>query len=243
MILELLRDDYTIEEAEALQVKYSQLLKEEEPIEFEIKEIDQFQRIAGVDVSYYERGEVEQGISCAVLWDLKSGEFLEKTVATDIINFPYKPGFLGFRECKLLSQAIDKLETKPDAIMCDGHGVIHPKRFGEAVQLGFALDIPSFGVAKKPFIGFFNLDLMGVSRGDKVPVLEGEPTKDLTTSKDFLGYVIRLRDKAKPVYISKGYRISLDLSVKISLETTLDHRQPEPLYLADKFSREKIKRV
>ena len=61
-----------------------------------------------------------------------------------------------------------------------------------------------------------------------------------SSSNELLGYLVCLNNNSKPVFISKGYRITLDLAVKICLDVTKDHRQPEPLYLADKFSREEV---
>jgi len=238
---ELLNDNYTLERAEAIQIKYLNKLNKQNVNQITLEDYNEIHYVAGIDVSYYEKSESEHGVSCAVLWDIKNDKIIEKKIVEAPITFPYKAGLLGFRECSLLAKALQKLENSPDLIMCDGHGIIHPRRFGEAVQLGYALDIPSFGVAKNPFVGFFEFELIGKNKGDKTPILAEQPKTDLITSKDFLGYATRLRDNAKPVYISVGYKITLDLAIKIALNTTMEHRQPEPLFLADRFSREKIK--
>jgi len=94
------------------------------------------------------------GVSCAVLWNLPNCKMEAHCFAEDIIKFSYKPGFLGFRECNLFTQAIGKLPESSNIIICDSHRIIHPKRFGEAVQLGLALNVPTLGVAKNPFIGY-----------------------------------------------------------------------------------------
>ncbi|MHA2324530.1 MAG: endonuclease V, partial [Promethearchaeota archaeon] len=157
------------------------------------------------------------------------------------IKFPYKSGYLGFRECKLLSQVIEKLPSKPDLVLCDGHGIIHPKRFGEAVHLGFALDIPTIGVAKNPLIGYFNWGKLDKIKGNKVSIWTDNP-KDVPVDSlnHLLGYLICLNNNSKPVFISKGYKTTLDLAVNICLDTTKNHRQPEPLYLADRYSRDEV---
>ena len=112
--------------------------------------------------------------------------------------------------------------------MCDGHGFIHPRRFGEATHLGFALNLPTIGIAKNPFVGVSNWKNLEKKKGKTDPIYE---------NKDLLGYAICLTDNLKPVFISIGYEIDINLCIKIALYLTKNHRQPEPLYLADRLSR------
>jgi deoxyribonuclease V len=228
MLIELLRDDISLKKADLIQLKYCRdfLSKSNEILERNIE------FIAAVDVSYYNIGGVERGVSCAVLWDYEKKFMVEYQISDDLIRFPYQPGFLGFRESKLLSEAICKLSIKPDIILCDSHGIIHPRRFGAAVQLGMALSLPSCGIAKNPFIGISNWRDMERIKGNKRPVL--------TKNGEIIGYAICLNDNMKPVFISRGFKTDLDMSLEVSLRTTKAHRQPEPLYLADQISREEI---
>jgi len=55
-----------------------------------------------------------------------------------------------------------------------------------------------------------------------------------------LGYAICLNNGSKPVFISQGYKITLDLALKVCLISSKEHRQPEPLFLADFLSRREI---
>ena len=66
-------------------------------------------------------------------------------------HFPYIPGLLSFREGPAVLEAFAKIKTVPDAVMLDGQGYAHPRRFGLACLLGLWLDIPTFGCAKSPF--------------------------------------------------------------------------------------------
>ncbi len=237
---ELLQKDFSLDEAEAFQKKYSLILKKKSQKSEINTKINDIEWVVGVDISYYNKGNEEWGVSCAVLWNLVNNEMENHCFAEDIIKFPYKPGFLGFRECNLLAQAINKLPETPDIIMCDGHGIIHPKRFGEAVQLGLALDVPTFGVAKNPFIGYSEWKTLKREKGKKVPVWAYDPKKATDSPQELIGNAVCLNDSMKPIFISVGYKTILDLSIKVALKTTKNHRQPEPLYLADYFSREKI---
>ncbi|MFX0083917.1 MAG: endonuclease V [Candidatus Hodarchaeota archaeon] len=237
---ELLGNNYSFEQAELIQIKYQNLINIIS--KDDIDNIKLIKTIVGVDISYYHDGDKEYGVACAVLWNIEHDIKEEHNFARDLINFPYKPGFLGFRECKLLTKAISKLPIQPDLIMCDGHGKIHPRRFGEAVHLGFALNIPTIGIAKNPFIGYFNKNGIKKTKGFKIPVWAKNPENISKTSlNDLLGYAICLNDGSKPVYISVGYKTTIEIALKISLITAKGHRQPEPLYLADRLSKQKAK--
>ncbi len=197
--------------------------------------------VAGVDVSYYKKEKYEYGIACAVLWDLDKDKIENYYISRDRINFPYKAGFLGFRECKILSKVLLKLPKRPDLLMCDGHGKIHPRRFGEAVHLGLALNIPSMGIAKNPFIGYSEWKKLENNKGNKSPVWAKNPKEiNQNSLNEILGYAICLSDDLKPVFISEGNKISIEDALKICLETTKKHRQPEPLFLADSISRKEL---
>jgi len=148
---------------------------------------------------------------------------------------------LGFRECKLLAKAILELPKKPNIIMCDGHGKIHPRRFGEAVHLGLALNIPTIGIAKTPFIGYSNWNTIKRVKGNKTPIWVEDPLLNSESSNEVLGYAVCLNYDLKPVFISEGYKIGIDFAIKISQITSKNHRQPEPLYMADYLSRKKIR--
>ncbi len=238
---ELLKNNYSFEQAELIQIKYQNKIKSIRK-EDNIGDIKSIKTIAGVDISYFYDGDKENGVACAVLWNLEKNKEEKHCFAQDLINFPYKSGFLGFRECKLLFKAIAKLPNSPDLIMCDGHGKIHPRRFGEAVHLGFALNIPTIGIAKNPYIGYFNKNEIQKNKGNKTPVWAKDPENvDENSSNELLGYAICLNDGSKPVFMSVGYKTTIDIALKICLITTKGHRQPEPLYLADHLSRERTR--
>ncbi|MFX1572567.1 MAG: endonuclease V [Promethearchaeota archaeon] len=238
---ELLREDYSFEQAKSLQIKYKNILKKIQ-LDKKFSNIEDITMIAGVDISYYIRRKDEYGVACAVGWNIKNEQMETYDFCHGIVKFPYKSGFLGFRECKLIAKAILKLSNKPDLIMCDGHGKIHPRRFGEAVHLGLALNIPSIGVAKNPFIGFSNWNDIEKFKGNKAPIWARNPNITLNNiSNELLGYAVCLKDNSKPVFISEGYKVTIETAVNVCLNTAKKHRQPEPLYLADYLSKSKLK--
>ncbi|UCC18630.1 MAG: endonuclease V [Promethearchaeota archaeon] len=242
IIQELLRDDYSFEQAEAIQIKYQNLINTASKENY-ITNLQMINTIVGLDVSYFNKDNQEYGIACAVTWNLKQNKKENHFFYKDQINFPYKPGFLGFRECKILAKVISKLPAPPDLMMCDGHGIIHPRRFGEAVHLGFTLNIPTIGVAKNPFFGYSDWQRLEKIKGSRSNIWAKDPnTFQDPSSNDLLGYAVCLNNGKKPVFISVGYRISLSLALKICLAITKCNRQPEPVYLADQLSRKEIKK-
>ena len=66
------------------------------------------------------------------------------------LRFSYIPGLLTFREAPALLAGLRKLRQVPEVLMCDGHGLAHPRRFGIAAHLGLLCDLPTVGYAKKP---------------------------------------------------------------------------------------------
>ena len=57
------------------------------------------------------------------------------------VSVPYKAGFLGFRESGPMVNTVRKQlkvrpEIKPDVILVDGNGILHPSRFGSACHVG-----------------------------------------------------------------------------------------------------------
>ncbi len=240
IIEELLEDDYSFEQAEAIQIKYQKIIEKLPETKY-LKNFKEIKTILGVDISYYNKEINEYGVACAVVWDLNQEKAESYYFAHDIIKFDYKPGFLGFRECKLLAKVISKVPNEHFIVMCDGHGKIHPRRIGEAVQLGFALNLPTIGVAKNPYIGYYSQTNLQLTKGNNSVIWAYNPeNKEENTSNELLGYSVCLRNGSKPVYISKGFKISLDLAIEICLKSTIGHRQPEPLYLADKLSRKEV---
>lgn len=231
----LLEDDYSLAEAKCLQSKYREIIESEQEASNKIT-VGDIKSVVGVDITYYNIGRMEVGVACAVLWNVKKKLIEQKSFTQDIVKFPYKPGFLGFRECGLLAKSISKLSTTPDLVMCDGHGIIHPRKFGEAVQLGYSLDIPSVGVAKNPYIGYSKWKKIERKKSNMTPIWANKGQTNV------LGYAVCLNDRSKPVFISVGYKITIDIAIEICLSTSLGHRQPEPLFLADHLSRREVKK-
>lgn len=106
-----------------------------------------FERIAGLDVSY----DGDRAFSAMVTVD-RYGKVLEERTARCRVNFPYVPGYLGFREMRPYSSLLTK--ARQDTLyLIDGHGRAHPRHAGIACQFGVVHGIAVGGVAKSVLTG------------------------------------------------------------------------------------------
>src|SRR5690606_12334759 len=121
-----------------------------------------------------------------------------------------------FRECPAALAALARLPRRPDVLVCDGHGYAHPRRFGLACHLGLLSGVPSIGVAKTRLIG--EHDEVPQARGAWVPLLDGG---------ERIGAVLRTRSGVKPVYVSIGHRMTLEVAIDLVLALTPRYRLPE----------------
>ncbi|GGL18436.1 endonuclease V [Sphaerisporangium melleum] len=210
------------EEATALQSRLRRSVTRTGPAAHEI------QRLAGLDVTYSKNDD--RLIAAVVVLDAATLEVQDVVVHEDRPRFPYLPGLFSFRELPPLLAALEKLDHLPDLLMCDGHGLAHPRRFGLACHLGVTTRIPTIGVAKQALIGEYAEP--GPRRGDRSP---------LTDKGEVLGTVLRTADHVKPVFVSIGHMISLEDACQVTLNSTPRYRISEPIRLADQASRRTLK--
>lgn len=148
---------------------------------------------------------------------------IERKSAVAPLRFPYVPGLLSFREAPAMLAALRRLRATPDALLVDGHGYAHPRRFGIACHLGVLVGIPTAGVAKSRLVGEHAEP--GPRRGDCAPLVhEGER----------IGSVLRTREGSKPIYVSVGHLVDLDSAQALVLAACDAHRLPEPTRRADR---------
>ena len=107
--------------------------------------------VAGADVAYSRRSH--RMYAAAVLVRLPSLEVVDLAEWYGRVTFPYIPGLLTFREIPPLLEAFRRLRMQPDALLFDGQGLAHPRRFGLACHGGLLFDRPSVGCAKSRLVG------------------------------------------------------------------------------------------
>lgn len=181
-------------------------------------------RVAGVDVAYDKHSE--QLVAAVVVLDAVSLRVIDQAVVTDTAQFPYIPGLFSFRELPPLARALQQLAHAPDLIVCDGHGIAHPRRFGLACHVGVLFDVPSIGCGKTLLVG--QHDTPAPARGARALLRHGE---------EAIGCALRSQDGIKPVYVSSGHRVSLQTACDWVLRLCTRHRLPETTRLADQVGR------
>lgn len=175
---------------------------------------DTIRRVAGVDVGFEEQGAVTRA-AVAVL-DVPSLTLIDSAIARLPTTFPYVPGLLSFREIPAILDAMDQLQLAPELLLVDGQGYAHPRRLGIACHLGLLTDLPSIGVGKTRLIG--RHAPVPDTRGEWVPLLDRGET---------VGAVLRSRVGVQPLYISAGYRISLETALAWVMRCLGKYRLPE----------------
>ena len=187
-------------------------------------EFEKLDLIAGVDVGY----DIARNLAHASIVTMHADELkpIEQVRAYVPAEFPYVPGLLAFREIPAILAALAKLQSTPDVLMVDGHGIAHPKRMGIAAHLGLICDMPSLGVGKSRLTGKF--EMPGSDKGDVTKLMAG---------KECIGMVLRSRDNVAPLFISPGHRMSMASALALAQRCLRKHRLPEPTRIADKFSK------
>lgn len=204
---------------EALTIQES--IRKSISFDFPFKE-DEVTLLAGVDVSYTQKG---QALATVVVLRFPSLEVVEVASGTHTPSFPYVPGFLSFREGPAIEKALRCLRHTPHIFFFDGQGIAHPRGVGLASHMGVLFGLVSIGVAKKPLVGRF--EEPGKERG-AFSWLEYQGRR--------VGMVLRTKDRVKPVFVSPGHQIDFDQAREWVLRTSGRFRLPEPVRLAHVMS-------
>ncbi len=178
---------------------------------------DDFSRVtqvAGIDVGFEQNNTITR--AAVVVLDYPSLELREWSIARQPTRFPYVPGLLSFREIPTVLDAMAKLSSLPDLLLCDGQGIAHPRRLGIASHLGLLLDLPAIGVGKSRLIGSYTEP--SEEKGAWSPLYDGD---------EEIGCVLRSRKGVKPLFISPGHRISLTSARQWVMNCLTRYRLPE----------------
>ncbi len=181
----------------------------------------EFMTVAGLD-SAYDDGNV---VAAVVVLDARTLQPIDTATARGTATFPYTPGLLAFRELPATIAALEKLDTTPDLLVCDGQGLAHPRRFGLACHLGLLTGLPTIGVAKTVWGNYSE------------PDRERGASSDIVLDGEIVGRAVRTQPGIKPVYVSVGHRIDLDTACAQTLALAPTFRQPETTRQADHLCR------
>jgi len=207
----------SIDEAKALQVSLSKKIVLEAQFSFyDIKSI------AGCDISFNNK----KACASIVLMSFPELKVIEQIRITKEVVFPYIPEYLSFREGPIIIDLLQRVKNNAAVFLFDSQGLAHPRRLGLASHIGVLFDIPTIGVAKSLLYG--RCKAPGIERGSKSPIF--------SPGGEINGFVVRTRTNVKPVFVSCGHKINLDLAIDIVLYSSR-FRIPEPIRRAHILSR------
>jgi len=172
----------------------------------EFKKVENIEKILALDVAY----KCDVAFCAAVIYDLVSEKVVREMVVRGKVDFPYIPGLLFLREAPIMLEAIEKIDSKYDLIIIDGHGLAHPRKAGLATVIGVLTGRPTIGIAKSFLYGEIDSNFIIVD-GKKVGIKFGR------------------------YYASIGSNIDIE-----SLENFLkkvNFKYPKALKIADKLSK------
>jgi len=176
---------------------------------------EKIKTIAGCSQAYVD----DKVISAIVVCDYKTLEVIESKHAVGEGKIPYKSGFLFYKDGPAVMEAFNMLEQKPDVLIVEANGILHPRRIGMASHVGILLDVQTIGVTKRL--------MLGQVKGNTIYV-----------EKEARGYELITREHARPIYVSPGNKISLKTSLEVIKNCIKEpHKLPEPLHLAHKYGR------
>jgi deoxyribonuclease V len=178
--------------------------------------------VAGLDVAYAD----DRLAAAAVVLDADSLDVVEEATVLDRPAFPYVPGLFAFRELPALVEALRKLSVTPDLLVCDGHGLAHPKRFGLACHLGVLTGLPTIGVGKTRLVGSYD-----------EPAADRGAWSALSDGGQVVGRALRTQTGVRPVFVSVRHRADLDTACAVTLRLAPRYRLPETTRRADRLSR------
>jgi deoxyribonuclease V len=218
----MLNYDYlSFAETKIMQEDFRKQFKFETPDNMDIK------TIAGADISYNKDSTLMFG--AIVILSYPNLKLKAYALATSETNFPYRPGYLGFREVPTLLKVWERLIEKPDVVVLDGQGFLHPRRMGIASHFGVLTTSATIGCAKSSLYGFYEEPKF--SKNAFSSVYESD-------SKEHIGYALRTKDNVNPVYISPGYGLTLPKSLEIMKKCIGNYRIPEPTRVAHQIVNE-----
>lgn len=195
--------------------------------------------VAGLDASYAlkARGRNssadEAGVAAFVLYDLHREQVVWTTTVTRVVDFPYLPGLLGWRELPLLAAAIEaarQADRLAELHLVDGSGILHPRGCGLATHLGLVAGVPTVGVAKKLLCG-------------ELGRFRPAGWQSVTVGDELRGAAWHVGSGHRKIYVSPGTGIDVAAAARVVGLTLAAGSLPRPIAEADRLSRGEARRL
>jgi deoxyribonuclease V len=201
------------------------ICKRIEIIDFQDKDIE---FVSGIDVAYLDKDAII-GIA---RFNFQNKKLIECIIEIERVNFPYMPGFLGFREGALIIKVLKRIKIDSDIYMINAHGIAHPEGCGCASHIGVLIKKATIGIASKILCGSYRIEPTKV--GDWLHLIYKDKK---------VGAVLKSKENCKPIIISVGNMITLERSVSVVKEFLKDNKFPEPLRVAHEISINKRREI
>lgn len=195
--------------------------------------LSQIYSVAGCDVHFSNETVCATTVVVKLPISSQQINILEHKIVVKKVKtiFPYIPGFLSFREGPFLLSVLHKIATEPAVFIFDGQGIAHPQKMGLATHIGIILNKPTIGCAKNLLYGTYQ---------EPPPGIRGAYTFIKDNYGEIMGIALRTKPYIKPVFVSPGYKMSIDLAGDIILACCTKYRLPEPLRLAHQLARKRL---
>lgn len=203
----------TITEATAIQQELGAQLR------FDLVKDPDLHTIGGADISF-NKGSNEL-FAAIVILSFPYMTLQGYALARGSSDFPYIPGFLGFREIPSLLKAWEMIPDQPDVLVLDGQGILHPRKMGIAAHFGVLTRQPTIGCAKHSLFGKY-----------EAPGLQQYAESPLYAHHGIAGYALRTKDRAQPVFVSPGYGLNVPQALAVIRKCIGRYRIPEPTRVA-----------
>jgi len=209
-----------LDEAESLQRNLAKKISLKPAFKF-----SDLKTIAGCDVSY-KNNKVSASL---VIFKFPELTLIKqyKIVKEYKDIFEYVSGFLAFREGPIILELLENVDFEPDVIIFDGQGIAHPRGIGIASHIGVLFNISTIGCAKNFLFGKYI----------EPENYKGAKSYLFNFSNEIIGVVLRTKENVKPIFISPGNKINVELSFEIILNCCRNYRLPEPLRISHIFSK------
>jgi deoxyribonuclease V len=205
-------DHYSFEDATAYQIELAKQLK--------FQSLNKIETIAGADISFNKNSTtMYAGIVILSYPGMILKSFALETYET---SFPYKAGFLGFKEVPALLKVWELIPNKPDVVVFDGNGILHPRRMGVASHFGILANQTTIGCAKSLLYG----------KNHQPQNVKFSTAEIKNNAGEMLGFALRTRINCAPVYISAGHLITQKESLLVIKKSVGNYRIPEPTRMA-----------
>jgi deoxyribonuclease V len=158
----------------------------------------------------------------------QAADVVEQAIVERAVGSAYFPGLLALREGPVLAAAVATLERAPDVLLVDASGADHPRGAGLALHLGWALDLPTVGITRRPLR----------ASGSQPPLVRGQ-WAPLMLDGQVVAASVCTRTAAHPVMAHAAWRTTVESAVAITLAASTEGaRAPVPLQEARRVARE-----